>query len=85
MQMGLFRSKNEVVDLKNQLTEAVSDLKQKTNVGELSEQKINDFTYLYTHNLRTPVANILGIISLMDVEDLGSDFNNRLCIRLSRA
>jgi hypothetical protein len=39
MQMDLVRSKNEVVDLKNQLTEAVSDLKQKTNVGKLSEKR----------------------------------------------
>jgi signal transduction histidine kinase len=56
-------------------------------VSELTRKNRNleQFAHLTSHNLRAPVANMLGLLSLYDRQHSGSDFNLTVVENLQKA
>ncbi|WP_221393014.1 PAS domain S-box protein [Dyadobacter sp. NIV53] len=55
------------------LRELNSDLQQYTNELVLSNKGLEQFSYMVSHNLRAPVANIIGLAGLLGEEDYPED------------
>ncbi|WP_224995494.1 PAS domain S-box protein [Cesiribacter sp. SM1] len=59
--MGLFNLIEDVTDLKN----VQEELEEKNRDLERANNDLEDFVYTVSHDLRTPVSNIEGLISLL--------------------
>lgn len=62
----------------------ITDLKESENqlkqtVGELNNKynELMQFNYIVSHNLRAPVANILGLFNIMNLPDSSSEEKNK--------
>src|SRR4029450_11619961 len=65
---------SELIEKNNHLTEANSELIKHNN-------ELRQFSYTVSHNLRGPVASLLGLINLLDqqrIHDLDKDVFNHL-------
>lgn len=55
-------------NLLGQLSNSREDLLNKSKLLEKQNKQLNEFAFIYSHNLRKPLANILGLIQLIDNE-----------------
>ncbi len=66
---------HELATLNSELADKV---KLQTRHLEQAIEKLRKHAYLNSHDVRRPLANILGLVSLLDREDLSNPENNRL-------
>lgn len=55
-------------NLLGQLSNSREDLLNKSKLLEKQNKQLNEFAFITSHNLRKPLANILGLIQLIDNE-----------------
>lgn len=54
----------------------IADQKQQARIKELSNrnEELNQFVYIISHNLRTPLANLIGLMNILETDQL-DDYN----------
>lgn len=54
----------------------IADQKQQSRIKELinRNQELNQFVYIISHNLRTPLANLIGLMNILETDQL-DDYN----------
>ena len=73
--VGIFNKENEhlgiILTLKNITEKKNADLEREKMTGDLLKrnQDLEQFTYIVSHNLRAPVANIIGLSDLLGCYD----------------
>jgi signal transduction histidine kinase len=85
----LRQQKEEIRAINDQLEATVITRTEELNqmVEELSErnQNLEQFSYIVSHNMRAPVARILGLLSLLDRQDPTNPFNQEVLQHLDEA
>jgi len=63
------------------------DEEEKKLIQQLIQQNLDleQFSYITSHNLRSPVAGIKGLISILEKESLGSELNHNVVERIEIA
>ncbi|MEJ7779294.1 MAG: PAS domain S-box protein [Daejeonella sp.] len=62
----------------NRLYELNESLEKYTNELLMSNKGLEQFSYIISHNLRSPVANVLGLIEIIQHEDTDTEVGNTL-------
>jgi signal transduction histidine kinase len=83
------RQNSEISDLNNSLEKMVQErTKQLEEANEnltKQNQNLEQFSYVISHNLRAPIAQILGLLSVINKESLQSEFEQNLIDYLHKA
>lgn len=78
----LHQQKKQIKLLNNNLENLVSQRTQelKDTLDNLTKQNqdLSQFSYIISHNLRSPVARILGLMNLFNEKDYNDDFNKEI-------
>ena len=53
---------------KSELAEKVTELNQKTQTLKKHNRQLEDFSYIVSHNLRSPVGNLISLLELYEME-----------------
>ncbi len=72
-QGNLLQAAQKQLKMHNNILE--QKVKQRTSALNQSNQELQHFAFITSHNLREPVANILGLIQLYDKQQLNNDIN----------
>jgi signal transduction histidine kinase len=72
------QGRNEVLELQKKKIEAMKDdlerqVKARTEKLEARNRQLSDYAHWNAHKLRAPVATVLGLIALMELEDTPGD------------
>ncbi|SFE84725.1 tetratricopeptide repeat-containing sensor histidine kinase [Thermoflexibacter ruber] len=82
------QQKEEIETLNNQLEQLVQDRTNqlKITVDNLSKQNqdLAQFSYIVSHNLRSPVARILGLINIFNENKYEDEFNKQIIAHLKQ-
>ncbi len=82
------QQKEEIETLNNQLEKLVEDRTNqlKITVDNLSKQNqdLAQFSYIISHNLRAPVARILGLINIFNEDKYADEFDRQIINHLKR-
>lgn len=84
----VYNRKNAIISIAFDITAKKKGEQETTSLIEQLTQQNQDleqFSYITSHNLRSPVAGIKGLISILDHNKLGSDFNKDVFERLSNS
>lgn len=73
------RESNKQNKLVRQLAESEESLLEKSNVLQVQNEQLKEYAFITSHNLRKPLANILGLVQLFNKEKL-SDPDSILAI-----
>lgn len=74
------QTNRELAEIRSKLIE---DLKQKNNELKITNQELEDFTYLVTHDLQTPLKGILGYLKII-LEDYSTLLDKEIIDYLNR-
>ncbi len=81
------QQKEEIESLNNHLEGLIEHrtLELKKAIEELSKQNqdLEQFSYIVSHNLRSPVARILGLVSILDKTQIRDEYNQQILSHLS--
>ncbi|SFF32758.1 Tetratricopeptide repeat-containing protein [Thermoflexibacter ruber] len=81
------QQKEEIESLNNHLEDLIEHrtLELKKAVDELSKQNqdLQQFSYIVSHNLRSPVARILGLVNILDYKQIKDEYNQQVLSHLS--
>ncbi len=81
------QQKEEIESLNNHLEDLIEHrtLELKKAIEELSKQNqdLEQFSYIVSHNLRSPVARILGLVSILDKTQIQDEYNQQILSHLS--
>lgn len=81
------QQKEEIESLNNHLEDLISHrtLELKKAIEELSKQNqdLQQFSYIVSHNLRSPVARILGLVNILDYKQIQDEYNRQILSFLS--
>lgn len=77
------KSLNEYLESKVQ--ERTEELRKIIESLSKQNQDLEQFSYIISHNLRAPVARILGLVNIFDVENKNNDFNVQILSHLAKA
>jgi signal transduction histidine kinase len=81
------QQKEEIESLNNHLEDLISHrtLELKKAIEELSKQNqdLEQFSYIVSHNLRSPVARILGLVNILDYKQIKDEYNQQILSHLS--
>lgn len=84
----LFQQKKEIALLNTNLESLVSQRTQelKDTLDNLTKQNqdLSQFSYIISHNLRAPVARILGLVNIFNEKDYNDDFNKQIFSHLKQ-
>lgn len=85
----LFQSKKEIEVLKNNLEDIVRqrtrELSQTLDNLTKQNQDLEQFSYIISHNLRAPVARILGLVGILGGDNVNENFRPELQAHLKKA
>ncbi len=58
-----------------------------TMLDEMTKQNedLKQFSYIISHNIRAPIAHLLGLVNIFNKEDLSDPFNREVLMRLETA
>jgi signal transduction histidine kinase len=73
------RESNKQNSLMQQLTESKERLMDKSKALQSQNERLEEFAFITSHNLRKPLANILGLIQLFNKNN-STDAENKLVI-----
>jgi light-regulated signal transduction histidine kinase (bacteriophytochrome) len=82
--------KNREIKLRNDYLEKIVDERTyelKSTVQDLLKhnQDLEQFSYIISHNLRSPVARIQGLINIFNQENMNDDFNKQILSHLHQS
>lgn len=85
-----YAQKDKLFTLNQKITRALKEVEEK-NEKKIAEEKIKnqhskllEVAFLQSHQIRRPVADILGLISLFDLENPADPENSEILLRLKR-
>lgn len=82
------QQKEEIATFNNQLEKLVQDrtLQLQITMDNLSQQNqdLAQFSYIVSHNLRSPVARILGLINIFNENKYEDEFNKQIIAHLKQ-
>ncbi|TAH18130.1 MAG: hypothetical protein EAZ08_12020 [Cytophagales bacterium] len=82
----LYRNNKEIVALKNNLEGIViqrtNELKQALDDLTKQNQDISQFSFIISHNIRAPIARILGLVNIFNENDYNDSFNKEIITHL---
>ncbi len=85
----LQQQKEEIRTINDHLEEIVADRTYELSktIENLTKQNqdLQQFSYITSHNLRAPVARILGLLNIFNQEDMNDEFNKQLLLHLRTA
>lgn len=73
------RESNKQNQLVRQLAQSEENLLEKSNVLQIQNEQLKEYAFITSHNLRKPLANILGLVQLFNKEKV-SDPDSNLAI-----
>ncbi len=71
--------------LENKVQERTEELRKIIESLSKQNQDLEQFSYIISHNLRAPVARILGLVNIFDVENKNDEFNVQILSHLAKA
>lgn len=82
--------KNREIKLRNYYLEKVVDERThelKNTVQDLLKQNqdLEQFSYIISHNLRSPVARIQGLVNIFNQENMNDEFNKQILLHLHQS
>jgi signal transduction histidine kinase len=72
-------------NLEKQVQKRTSELQGTLKNLEVRNQELDQFSYMISHNLRSPVSSILGLSMLINKKDPADPFNNQVLEKLVNA
>ena len=84
----VYNGKTSLISIAFDVTEArKKDEERKELINELiaKNQDLEQFSYIISHNLRSPVSSLKGLVSILDKKNLGDDINYSIIERLETA
>ncbi len=71
-------------DLENLVSQRTQELRDTLNNLAKQNQDLSQFSYIISHNLRAPVARILGLMNIFNYKDYNDDFNKQIINHLKQ-
>jgi signal transduction histidine kinase len=71
-------------NLESVVTQRTQELKQTMDNLTKQNQDLQQFSYIISHNLRAPVARVLGLVNLFNEEDYSYHFNKEIMSHLKK-
>jgi signal transduction histidine kinase/tetratricopeptide (TPR) repeat protein len=88
-QKGLSEKNEQIKQLNNSLERMVEERTRQLQIAMENlvkkNQHLEDFTYVISHNLRAPIARIMGLTSIFNKEDLQDTTNLHILENLNKA
>ncbi|MFO7525063.1 MAG: hypothetical protein R6W68_06380 [Ignavibacteriaceae bacterium] len=77
------RESDKQNNLLKQLSGSREDLLNKSKILQQQNKQLREVAFITSHNLRRPVANILGLIQLIDIEKNINEENKSTLVKIS--